>query len=104
VGADQNGRNKHANKQTDRQTDRKTAKGSIQQKQIKIKTAVSVFWNSDPSVAEAPQVLGKQQALTAVKQEWEKKKAGDGEDAALLESSLSQAAPRSPRARESHTH
>jgi hypothetical protein len=39
MGADQNGRNKHANKQTDR----KTAKGSIQQKQIKIKTAVSVF-------------------------------------------------------------
>jgi hypothetical protein len=47
VGADQNGRNKHANKQaskqTNRQTDRKTAKGSIQQKQIKINTAVSVF-------------------------------------------------------------
>jgi hypothetical protein len=37
------GTNTQTNKQTDRQTDRKTAKGSIQQKQIKIKTAVSVF-------------------------------------------------------------
>jgi hypothetical protein len=71
VGADQNGRNKQANKQTDRQTDRKTAKGSIQQKQIKIKTLQSVCFETLIQEQQKPQVPGKQQALTVVKQELE---------------------------------